>query len=275
MWLAWQTRRKTVTGEFDAQAVVAFLVTAIAASLTGFFYTLRAVLYFIFGPEHEVFVTVAGTPVTTGVLLLCLVAVTFCVATVGWDQQTEALRLRAMQDDLTGLLGRNAFRSRAAQALKDNLSGGDQMTLVMADLDHFKHINDEHGHNAGDRVLCEFAEALTEFLEPGDNVGRLGGEEFALVLLGDDEQHVLARLEKISNSFATRGLRYGFPFPTSSYGVATPQSGDTVTNMFVRADFALYLAKSQGRNRAIVFSEEAGHLQALAERRTQRDGTDR
>ena len=271
MWLAWRARRKVITGEFDNQAVVAFLVSAISSSLIALFYTMRAVLYFVFGPRHEVFVAFAGTPVTTGVLLVCLVAVTFCVATIGWDQQTEALRLRAMQDDLTGLLGRNAFRAHAAQALKESSSGRATVTLVMADLDHFKQVNDVHGHNAGDRALREFSSALIEFLKPGEHAGRLGGEEFALLLLGADTQAALARLDKISESFATRGTRFGFPFPTSSYGVTTPQPGDTVTKMFVRADFALYLAKTQGRNRAIVFSEEAGHLAALSERRTRRD----
>ena len=271
MWLAWQARRKVLTGEFDGQAGVAFLVSAIAASLIALFYTVRVVLYFVFGPHHEVFTAVAGTPVTTGVLLLCLVAVTFCVATIGWDQQTEELRLRAMRDDLTGLLGRNAFRAHAAQALKDSFAGRATVTLVMADLDHFKQINDEHGHNAGDRALREFSSALIESLRPGEHAGRLGGEEFALLLLGDDEQSTLARLDKMSESFAKRGRRFGFPFPTSSFGVTTPQPGDTVTKMFVRADFALYLAKRQGRNRAVIFSEEAGHLTALTERRSQRD----
>lgn len=275
MWLAWRERCRVVTGEFDGQAVVAFLVSASAASLMALFYTWRAILYFVVGPEHEIYGVVAGTPVANGVLLVCLVAVTFCVAAIGWDQQTDALRVRAMQDDLTGLLGRNAFRAYAARALEDTLSGRAAMTLVMADLDHFKNINDEHGHNSGDRALKEFAKAIVEHLKPGENAGRLGGEEFALLLTGDDEPHVLARLDKISDSFSHRGRGFGFPFPTASYGITTPRSGDTVTGMFDRADFALYLAKTQGRNRAVIFSEEAGHYAALAARRSRRDARDR
>lgn len=271
IWLAWRVRRRVVTGDFDGQAAMAFLVSAISASLTAIYYTFRAVLYVVVGPHSDTFHALAGTPVTTGVLLLCLVAVTFSVSTMGWDQQTEALRRRAMQDDLTGLLGRNEFRAQAAQLLKGSLRDHTPLTLVMADLDHFKQVNDTHGHSAGDRALREFARALKGALKPGESAGRLGGEEFGLVLLHDDEATVRSRLAHLSEDFAARGERFAFAFPTVSYGITTPHGHDTVPQMFVRADFALYLAKSDGRDRVVMFSEEAGHAQALLERRHLRD----
>ena len=271
MWLAWRARRLLVTGDFDGQASVAYLVSAVAASVVGFYYTARSVLYFIFGPHSDYFHGLAGTTVTTGVLLLCLVAVTFSVATMGWDQQMEALRRRAMQDDLTGLLGRNEFRTLATRSLKDSFRDNTPMMLVMADLDHFKQVNDEHGHTAGDRALREFAAALTEMLKPGETAGRLGGEEFGLVLIGDEQAAAVERLASLSEQFAARASRHTFSFPTVSYGLTSPQDGDTVATMFLRADFALYLAKAQGRDRAVVFSVEAGHEDALNQRRHLRD----
>lgn len=271
MWLAWRTRRLVVTDEFDGHATVAYLVTAIAASLPAFFYTFRSVVYLVAGPDSDSFRTLAGTAVTTAVLLICIVAVTFSVATIGWDQQTQALRRRATQDDLTGLLGRNEFRAQAARALQASTRKGTPLTLVMADLDHFKQVNDQHGHSAGDRALLEFAAALKESLVPGDVAGRIGGEEFGLVLLGDDEAAVLARVEALSQRFAQRAARHRFTFPTASYGLTTVQAGDTVATMLVRADFALYLAKSEGRDRAVVFSVAAGHDAALEQRRHLRD----
>lgn len=271
MWLAWRVRRAVANDELDGQAAVAFLVSAIAASVIALFYCVRSILYFAVGPLSDLFQAVAGTSATTGALLICMVAVTFSVSAVGWDQQTQELRRRAAHDDLTGLLGRNEFRAQATSALNGMRLDRSQLMLVMIDLDHFKQINDNHGHLAGDRTLRAFGATLKESLEPGEIAGRLGGEEFGLVLVSDSEDAVMTRLASISENFNARASQYTFAFPTASFGATAHQDGDSIAQMSSRADFALYLAKEQGRNRGVFFDEGVGHGTQLAERRQVRD----
>ncbi|MFN3865253.1 MAG: diguanylate cyclase domain-containing protein [Demequina sp.] len=271
MWLAWSARRSVADRELNKEALVALLVSGIAASGLGAFYLLRSVLYFVVGPESDTFEAVVGTGPTTGMLLVCLVAVTFSVSAVGWDQQTHELRRRAMQDDLTGLLGRTEFRLQAERALTGPARDGGGVVLAVADLDHFKAVNDQHGHAAGDRALLAFAATLKDSLGPGELAGRLGGEEFGMVLLGVDADSAIPRLDAISAAFASRSDAHGFELPTVSYGIARLGDGDSVSELFEQADLALYRAKADGRDRAVAYSSAQGGVVWLGERRRATD----
>lgn len=271
VWLAWHARRTRTDYEPNGEAVVALLVSAIASSALGAFYLLRSVLYFVVGPDSPTFETIVGTGPTTGMLLISLVAVTFSVSAVGWDQQTQELRTRAMQDDLTGLLGRTEFRLQAERAFDDARTTGVLALLVMADLDHFKAVNDAHGHAAGDRALLTFAATVKDSLEPGELAGRLGGEEFGLVLLDVDSAGAVARLEAMSSAFAARSDAHDFDLPTVSYGIAGLADGDSAAEIFERADIALYRAKADGRDRAVAYTPEFGQDPGFGMRRRATD----
>lgn len=256
MWRSWRGRRGERDRRSTAEASVALLVSALAASTLAGFYLLRVTLYFVVGPESPVFERFVGTGATSAILLLCLVAVTFSVSAIGWDQQTRALRRRAMEDDLTGLLGRAEFWARAEETMPG--AGRDALArpmLVLADLDHFKAVNDRFGHAAGDEAIIEFAGVLRSALRPGEIAGRLGGEEFGIVL-DDADGGVASRIEGLAAAFARRTDVVEFALPTVSFGLATHVDADGLDDMFRSADAALYRAKSNGRNQAVMAGDE-------------------
>jgi diguanylate cyclase (GGDEF)-like protein len=125
------------------------------------------------------------------------------------------------------------------------------LSLAMLDIDHFKRINDSSGHDVGDTVLCHFAEQLRGQLRPMDAVGRIGGEEFLLVLTNtglDGAVHMLGRVRRlIADSIAVASQ----PVPeyTFSAGIAQACPDDNVDSLFRRADQALFQAKRDGRDR--------------------------
>jgi diguanylate cyclase (GGDEF)-like protein len=158
----------------------------------------------------------------------------------------------ALTDELTGLPNRRAVLARL-QALLARPSAP-PCAVLLADLDHFKRINDEHGHLVGDEVLKLVAERLTEAVREPMCVGRLGGEEFLVVLPDTGLEAARQAAERIRESVATLEPR-GAAAPrtlTVSLGVAASNpAGDSVSGMLRRADAALYDAKRAGRNRVI------------------------
>ena len=171
------------------------------------------------------------------------------------ERTVRRLRLLADRDELTGLLNRRAFLVNAEGAAERARRGGTPLALVLLDLDHFKRINDEHGHLTGDRALRLAAEAVTATLRSGDAVGRYGGEEFCLLLPGTDAGTAEAIAERIRRNVAAVRIDTdrGPLLLTASFGVAAlgPEA-TTVHELLVRADAALYAAKEQGRDRVVV-----------------------
>jgi diguanylate cyclase (GGDEF)-like protein len=122
----------------------------------------------------------------------------------------------------------------------------------MADLDHFKDLNDTHGHDAGDRALRVFVSVLRSVLRPGDLACRYGGEEFVVALPNCDGESALRVCERLREALALAGLDGTVPVFTSSFGVAPPRMGATLQDMVSEADAALYEAKDAGRNRSVM-----------------------
>ncbi|MCR6713398.1 MAG: GGDEF domain-containing protein [Demequina sp.] len=259
VWGAWAQRRSEPDARDSGEAITALAVSGIAATVLGVLYVARFALYMGLGSDHPLFTGAVGSSTTSVTLLICLVAVTFSVSAIGWDQRTRALRRRAAEDDLTGLLGRTSFLARAQDAIAG--SGGrrsGQSWLVIADLDNFKPINDEFGHQAGDRTLQRFAEVARGALRSSDAIGRLGGDEFGFVLENLGEEAVLARLEEIRERLAAGPDALGHVLPTASFGVAQCLADLTLSEVLGRADAALYDAKDAGRDRASVFQDAPG-----------------
>ncbi len=137
---------------------------------------------------------------------------------------------------------------------------GEPLSLVLIDLDHFKTINDRHGHAVGDAVLREFAQALREGLRESDGAGRWGGEEFLLVLPGMPASAAAAFVDRLHGVVARRVLDATLPELRVSFsaGVSECAGGEVVQDAIARADHALYRAKDAGRGRTIVHGRDPG-----------------
>ncbi|PKN58587.1 MAG: hypothetical protein CVU56_04915 [Deltaproteobacteria bacterium HGW-Deltaproteobacteria-14] len=163
----------------------------------------------------------------------------------------RGLEQAAAIDPLTGLLNRQAFDFPFAQAIAEVTRSGAPMCVILADIDHFKRVNDEHGHLAGDRVLATVASALRGALRASDLIARWGGEEFIVVLKGcppDDAVAIAEKLRAAVTGADLEALAVSSPV-TISLGVACHAPGETPDQLFQRADQALYLAKQRGRDR--------------------------
>lgn len=166
-------------------------------------------------------------------------------------QRGRVLRSHMVRDSLTGLLNHSAILDRLRAELARAERGGSPLAVAMLDLDHFKAVNDTHGHAAGDRVLRALSRMLQQRLRKTDMVGRYGGEEFALVLPGASADVALRILDDIRRSF--RELEFSFGGATArctfSAGVAAFPGHQQVERLVSAADEALYAAKREGRDR--------------------------
>ncbi|QOY94408.1 GGDEF domain-containing protein [Massilia sp. UMI-21] len=162
----------------------------------------------------------------------------------------EMVRL-ATVDCLTGLPNRHAFLERAEHARQAALRQRQPLALAMMDLDHFKQINDRFGHATGDEALRVFARTVRETLRAHETIGRLGGEEFAMVLPGADLAAALAAAERLRQAVRhATVITSGTPYTmTVSIGVVVLDPNETLGMALARADHALYAAKSGGRDR--------------------------
>lgn len=168
--------------------------------------------------------------------------------------QLEAeLREQTLRDPLTGLLNRRALAQRFALERQHQQATGHALTLVLLDIDHFKHINDTYGHAAGDDVLTALGQTFTLGLRGSDTVCRFGGEEFALLLPNADGPQALHRVQALREDTALRHrLPDGRPV-TFSAGICTCCDGQTSLDELLRqADAALYAAKAAGRDRTVL-----------------------
>ena len=171
-----------------------------------------------------------------------------------------ALERLARTDPLTMIWNRRGFDEAAQHMLAGRTDAfGPIGAVAIADIDAFKSINDRFGHAAGDAVLARFAEVLKRAVRPGDLLARLGGEEFALLAMDIDGDALLARIERIRAAMASLGPDHGAPLPiTASFGVAEVAGGPgALRDALERADKALYRAKGEGRNRAILAERSA------------------
>ncbi|WP_022962681.1 GGDEF domain-containing protein [Halopseudomonas pelagia] len=193
-----------------------------------------------------------GIAFVYGFTLLCIVLTTRSLQ--------DVLRRQAAVDPLTGLFNRRAFEEAAVRMLMAGQRNGRPVTLLLMDLDHFKLINDDHGHKVGDGVLVKFAQHLIDHTRVADLVCRFGGEEFVVLLPDTPQDQALHLAERIRKGWqqvaiANKGKQFEV---TVSIGVAeaTLDERENLYDLADRADQALYAAKQQGRN--CTFSWERG-----------------
>lgn len=179
-------------------------------------------------------------------------------------REHQRARLQAEQlariDPLTGLFNRRAFRENALPVWSTALRGGRPLAVIALDIDHFKAINDSHGHDVGDRVITTVARLLKDSSRSGDIVARWGGEEFIVLLPETDGERAAALAERLRKDIARLGFRAGQgpAAITASFGVAARNGHESLDDLICAADHRLYAAKAGGRNRVELFSGAAG-----------------
>lgn len=150
----------------------------------------------------------------------------------------------AHTDSLTFLPNRRWL----TQTIEQRLSRKKRFTLILADIDHFKQINDTFGHETGDAVLREVSDCLHHQIRAGDVIGRWGGEEFLILASEEDAHSALQLAQRLRESLENFKLEVNLSV-TASFGVTLSREDDTIVSLLKRADLALYRAKSNGRNR--------------------------
>jgi diguanylate cyclase (GGDEF)-like protein len=203
-----------------------------------------------------------GLPVTLAYTAVVLM-VSMADRMRAFRHERDRAQETAERDPLTGVLNRAGIERRLDWALESAQGEYQPLAVLFLDLDHFKRINDEHGHAVGDACLGALVRILAAELQFGDKVGRLGGEEFLVLLPGADRRRARDCAEHIRRSVEMRckqiaGLPLGM---TVSIGVAEAHRNDTVRELIARADHAMYVAKRAGRNR-VVSAEATAELAA-------------
>lgn len=185
-----------------------------------------------------------------GVGLIAAGTLAVSIINSAWRAAHASISEVATHDALTGLLNRGAFMGKLEAAFARRSQ--EPFSVLMVDVDHFKSINDAHGHPAGDAVLKTMARLLTSNLRAGDVCGRIGGEEFALVVMGAGGKQgvtVANRIQRAAREEGTKIAEGVIVRATLSIGVADSASYDSVEQLLVESDRALYDAKNGGRNR--------------------------
>ena len=177
-------------------------------------------------------------------------------------QAHETLAMQALTDPLTGLANRRAFDARLAEETDRAHRHGRALSVVLVDVDHFKTINDRFGHATGDRVLVGLADSLREVMRDGDVLARIGGDEAAMILPDCPPGHAAEVAQRMLDASASSSLsrRLGV---TLSAGVAGMCAGQTADDLLRCTDQALYVAKSEGRNRVVGYDDDMPYRSGL------------
>jgi diguanylate cyclase (GGDEF)-like protein len=247
----WRERRQSLYSRSGA-----IMVTALHAGIFLLPLTLRVFLPHVFFADWLTLFSLDTIIYAVGAAFIMLLMVK--------DHHVHVYRKQATTDHLTGLCNRGAFMDAAFKMQAHQGKRGEPVTMLMFDLDHFKSVNDRFGHGVGDSVLRLFAQSLRKSMRTSDIIGRLGGEEFAAMIAGPME--TIPRIaERIRANFEAAGAVVDTDAvgATVSIGAATSYTANPdIDALLLRADAALYRAKSDGRNRFHAADEELGSEQA-------------
>jgi diguanylate cyclase (GGDEF)-like protein len=243
----WLVRRSPSQRESPSRPYdVAVLSMSVCSGLVTVFYFLRWCLFLTVGPDSGLFTILVGPQITTLLLMVLLVAVTFNMSALSQSQLTQELQRAATHDPLTGLLNRAAFEMKAEEFVRRSRHRQSGGFVVMADFDDFKLLNDHHGHASGDAALAAFGAACRAELRDGEVAARVGGDEFVLLLPERDHRPPEDTVAAIGRRLTASTRRGDNPLPTVSFGIAELDREAGLDVSLARADAALYRAKRSG-----------------------------
>lgn len=184
------------------------------------------------------------------------------------NEQAEKLNQLALTDELTGIANRRHFNGLLEQTVKQSIQQQQAMSLIFFDIDFFKSFNDSLGHQAGDLCLSTITQQLKTELGSGNfHLARYGGEEFCIIMPGTEPEQARRMAENYRQHIEQLGIHHPASqvsdVVTASFGVAGFQAGsqDTFTGLILKADNALYRAKTSGRNQVVLLSQAQGRAQ--------------
>jgi diguanylate cyclase (GGDEF)-like protein len=224
-------------------------------------------------PESVTTEMIADSALNVGsAVAYMVIALTFHATLIGlvFGRLLADLRHRSRHDGLTGLLNRRTMEETLLSQVQRSRRTGEPFTVLMLDLDHFKAINDRHGHAAGDRALKHTAAALKAELREVDALARFGGEEFLVLMPGATVEAARPVAERLRTALITDAPRIdGAPlFLTASIGVAQwREPAEEPSRLLMRADAALYRAKMRGRDCVVVEAPEIEPIAHLVDSR--------
>lgn len=171
------------------------------------------------------------------------------------NEANKHLKILAQTDSLTGVNNRAFFMKIGKKYFNIAKRNGSNLQVLMLDLDHFKRINDTYGHQAGDRVLIEFTKTINLLLRESDLLGRIGGEEFCLIMQNSSTEGAIKLAKRICGNIEAGDILFNNQIIkiTVSIGIASLEQENNLSELINKSDIALYEAKAQGRNRAVVF----------------------
>jgi diguanylate cyclase (GGDEF)-like protein len=239
-----------------AQPLLLFSVVSVAARFRGRGVIAAASFTGVVLLASTIAVDPAGyldNPAFVDASFVCLLGLAACCYVLMHSDIRQ--RAEAILDPLTGLLNRKALMGRFAELAEQAALTGEPVALVLVDVDHFKDVNDDHGHERGDAVLKEVAYVMRRSLRSFELVYRLGGDEFLIVLPGADLGTARELAERVREALEL--ARPGGLLITASVGVASTQGSVSFEDLFREVDTALYRAKGAGRNRVALAAEDA------------------
>ncbi|MEA2874221.1 MAG: hypothetical protein QOH67_4197 [Hyphomicrobiales bacterium] len=248
----WRERAEPLLSRWPAIVVLASQMVALSVRIALVILTPLTATHDFF--RSPTFAVMAFTTV------LYTITVAFLLLSMTKERGELRHKTAALVDPLTGLANRRAFLANADEFMSRNGKRGEPLTVMLADLDRFKAINDRFGHAVGDRVLQVFADMVRRTLRAKDLSGRMGGEEFAFLMPGTGAAEAARIAERIRAHFAdaARSIDGHAVASTVSVGVATTASSTVeLADLMAAADRALYRAKAEGRNRVAMVDCDA------------------
>lgn len=174
-------------------------------------------------------------------------AIFFFIIALGLVIKYDQLKLQIVRDPLTNIYNRGYLTETIDKEIDRARRNGDSLGMILFDIDNFKSINDGYGHYTGDQILCALTDAVENVVRPYDTFGRLGGEEFAIILPEIDEKKIREIAERVRQTVEQTRLNRKFPV-TVSVGATLLQEGDDMHTLYKRVDDAMFDAKQHGKN---------------------------
>lgn len=197
----------------------------------------------------------------TGVYLYMLIGTTIAFSCFGWyvGRHESLSDQLALKDHLTGLYNVRYFQSRLSEEVASSKRHKTPLSLIIYDIDHFKQVNDQYGHQVGDKMLVAISDKASKKLRSSEVVARVGGEEFSVILPFCATKHAIQTAERLREAISHVSVNVNDQLTVSrtiSLGVASLQKGESCDSLYRRADNALYQAKNSGRNKVCIDTDE-------------------